>query len=163
MKLKTKNAIYSLLDLIDSLASISFLKLDLEQVNEFRSELVGLMNENTKSNYDNLIYSSNDSEILGVLSQLLLDRSKFSSATEIVEFAEKCLKMETKAYWNKRSRPEVTGIVLSQVIELSSNQRKDFLRKWYMLQDKNINFEKNHADNDTNNNEFINLWMKLYE
>lgn len=126
MKRETKEALYSLLDLMDMIGSIEFINIDIDKANSIRKEVLGVIGEKKKVE----ILDSNTEELLGILPMLLLDVNKFPSAKEILKFAEKCLNIETKNYWFKRSRAEVAGIVLNEVYEQSPQKFNKFLKAW---------------------------------
>ena len=86
MKKETKEALYSLLDLMDMLGSIEFINLDINKANSIRKEVLDVIGEKKEVT----ILDSNTEELLGILPMILLDVNKFPSAKEIMNFAEKC-------------------------------------------------------------------------
>ena len=85
MKKETKEALYSLLDLMDMLGSIEFINMDIDKANSIRKEVLDVIGEKKEV----AILDSNTEELLGILPMLLLDVNKFPSAKEILKFAEK--------------------------------------------------------------------------
>lgn len=160
MKNETKNALYSLLDFIDSIGTISFVNLDLDTVNLIRNEILNLINGNSIN--QQTLYDSNEQDLLGILPMILLDDSKFSSAREVLIFAEKCLKIQVKQYWYKRSKSEVVGIVLNEVSKQSAKQRNRFLKAWGIFQNQSIN-NINKNNNAEDNNDFVDTWFKFFD
>ena len=108
------------------------------------------------------ILDSNTEELLGILPMLLLDVNKFPSAKEILKFAEKCLNIEIKNYWLKRSRAEAAGIVLTEVYEQSPQQFNKFLKAW-----NKFNSESNSSslDNKKLSDEkgFMESWFEFFD
>lgn len=137
MKRETKEALYSLLDLMDMLGSIEFVNMDIDKANSIRKEVLDVIGEKKEVT----ILDSSTEELLGVLPMILLDINKFPSAKEILKFAEKCLNIEIKSYWLKRSRAEAAGIVLNEVYEQSPEQFNKFLKAW-----NKFNSESNSSD-----------------
>ena len=92
----------------------------------------------------------------------LLDVNKFPSAKEILKFAEKCLNIEIKNYWLKRSRAEAAGIVLNEVYEQSPQQFNKFLKAW-----NKFNSESNSSslDNKKLSDEkgFMESWFEFFD
>ena len=87
MKNETKESLYSMLDIMDAIASVSFMKIDIEKINRIRKDVLDLINE--KNDIDKL---DNDAEeLLGILPIMLLDNNRFPAAKDILYFAEKCL------------------------------------------------------------------------
>lgn len=126
MKKTTKEALYSLLDLMDILGSSDFIKVDIDKANAIRKEVLDIIGEKKEVT----ILDSSTEELLGILPMLLLDSKKFPSAKEILKFADRCLNIEIKGYWLKRSRAEVVGIVINEVYEQSPEQFNKFLKAW---------------------------------
>lgn len=156
MKKETKEALYSMLDLMDTLSNLDFVKADIERTNKIRKEVLNIINENT----DETILDKDPEELLGVLPMILLDNNKFPAAKDVLEFAEKCLNIEVKNYWYKRSKPEVIGIVISEVSKQSPNQFISFLRAWNQFNDIDVQNYKNSIES---NSGFVEKWLKFIE
>ena len=158
MKIETKEALYSLLDLMDVIGSIEFINIDIDKVNNIRKEVLAVIGEKKEVE----ILDSNTEELLGILPMLLLDVNKFPSSKEILKFAEKCLNIEIKNYWLKRSRAEVAGIVLNEVYEQSAQQFNKFLKAW-----NKFNSESNALplDNKKTIDEkgFMESWFEFFD
>ena len=160
MNKETKNALYSLLDFIDIIGTISFINLDLDAVNSIRNEVLHAINGDS-SNSD-VLYDSNEQDLLGILPMILLDDEKFSSAREVLFFAEKCLKIPVKKYWYKRSKPEVVGIVLNEVSKQSEKQRYRFLKAWDAFKNQSVNDNYKNS-NYKCNNDFVDTWFRFFD
>lgn len=156
MKTETKEALYSMLDLMDSLSNIDFVKIDIEKTNKIRKEVLNIINEKS----DDVILDKDPEELLGVLPIILLDNGRFPAAKDVLEFAEKCLNIEVKNYWYKRSKPEVIGIVLSEVSKQSQEQFIGFLRAWNKF---NGSEQKNNKFMSDSNSGFIDTWLNFFE
>ena len=158
MKKETKEALYSLLDLMDMLGSIEFINMDIDKANSIRKEVLDVIGEKKEV----AILDSNTEELLGILPMLLLDVNKFPAAEEILKFAEKCLNIEIKNYWLKRSRAEAAGIVLNEVYEQSPQQFNKFLKAW-----NKFNSESNSSslDNKILSDEkgFMESWFEFFD
>lgn len=158
---ETKNALYSILDLIDSLGTISFLKLDVDNVNMIRKEILAIIGDNKNDNRDVTILDASHSELLGMLPMILLDNTKFPSPKDVLNFAEKCLDIEVKAYWIKRSKAELVGIIISEVYKQNPKQFNQFLKTWDAFTKHANNVEK--KTNNSSNDEFIDTWFKFFD
>lgn len=158
---RTKNALYSLLDLIDSIGTISFVKLDVENVNLIKKEILTIINENNINNSNTKLLNATNTELLGILPTLLLDESKFPTTKDIITFAEKCLMVEIKSYWLKRSRAELTGIIISEVSKQNANQFNRFLNAWDSFNRKSES-EKNMMYNNVKDTDFVNIWLNFF-
>lgn len=156
MKNETKESLYSMLDVIDALGSIQFMKVDVEKVNRIRKDVLDIINE--KSDIEKL--DNNAEEILGILPIILLDDKRFQSARDILLFAEKCLNIEVKHYWFKRSKPEVVGIVLSEIYKQTPNQLNKFLKAWKKF---NINNSETDRIYEKSEQGFMDTWFKFFE
>lgn len=156
MKNETKESLYSMLDIMDAIASIGFMKTDIEKINRIRKDVLDLIND--KNDIDKL---DNDAEeLLGVLPIMLLDNNRFPVAKDVLYFAERCLGIEVKNYWYKRSKPEVVGIVISELNKQTPEQLNKFLRAW-----KNFSRNENELDSKYEKNEqgFMETWFKFFE
>ncbi len=156
MKTETKEALYSMLDLMDSLSNIDFVKIDIEKTNKIRKEVLNIINEKN----EDVILDKDPEELLGVLPIILLDNRRFPAAKDVLEFAEKCLNIEVKQYWYKRSKPEVIGIVLSEVSKQNQEQFIGFLRAWNKF---NGSEQKNNKFINDSNSGFIDTWLNFFE
>ena len=81
MKKETKEALYSLLDLMDMLGSIEFINIDMDKANSIRKEVLDVIGDKKEI----AILDSSTEELLGILPIILLDESKFPSAKEILK------------------------------------------------------------------------------
>ena len=158
MKRETKEALYSLLDLMDMLGSIEFINMDIDKANSIRKEVLDVIGEKKEVT----ILDSSTEELLGILPMILLDSNKFPSAKEILKFAEKCLNIEIKNYWLKRSRAEAAGIVLNEVYEQSPEQFNKFLKAWSKFScDSSCCRENNQQIPDEKG--FMESWFEFFD
>ena len=66
-----------------------------------------------------------------------------------------------KNYWYKRSKPEVVGIVISELNKQTPEQLNKFLRAW-----KNFSKNENELDDskyEKNEQGFMETWFKFFE
>ncbi len=156
MKTETKESLYSMLDMIDALGSVDFMKVDIDKVNRIRKDVLDIINE--KNDIEKL--ENNSEEILGVLPIILLDTKRFQSAKDVLFFAEKCLNIQLKNYWFKRSKAEVVGIVISEVKNQTPEQLSKFLKAW-----KKFNMGNGEIGEVSEKSEqgFMDTWFKFFE
>lgn len=155
MKTETKNALYSLLDLMDILGSIEFLKIDIDKANRIRKEVLSIIDNKGELS----ILNSDSEDLIGVLPKILFDENKFTSTKEILKFAETCLNIEIKPYWFKRSKSEVVGIVIGEVNSRSPEQFNKFLNAWNRFS----NIPDNMKYNTKEKMNFIETWFNFFE
>lgn len=155
MKIETKNALYSLLDLMDTLGSIDFLEIDIDKANRIRKEVLSIINNREELS----ILNSDSEELIGILPKILLDEKNFSSTKEILAFAESCLNIEIKKYWYKRSKSEVVGIIISEVNAKSPEQFNKFLNAWNRFSKMTNNIKNNKEDKK----DFMETWFDFFE
>jgi hypothetical protein len=158
LKQETKNALYSLLDLMDLLGNIDFLEIDINKANQIRKEVLDVIGNNTEMN----ILDSTSQDLLGILPSILLDSQKFASVKEIWDFAEKCLNIKLKPYWAKRSRAETVGIIINEVYHQSPEQFNKFLRTWNKF-NSNGNSSKKQLTYDEGGKGFIEAWFQFFD
>ena len=157
MKKETKESLYSLLDLMDLLGNIDFLKIDIDKTNRIRKDVLDVIGD--KSEMEILDTTSQD--LLGVLPMILLDNKKFVSVKEILNFAEKCLNIDVKPYWLRRSRAEVVGIIINVVYNQSPEQFNKFLKTWNEFNNKNNINEVNETATESKG--FIEAWFHFFD
>ncbi len=155
MKKETKDALYSLLDLMDSLGSIDFLKMDIDKANRIRKEVLSIINDNEEL----IILDRNSEELIGILPKILLNEKNFTSAKDILKFAETCLNIEIKPYWYKRSKPEVVGIVINEVNSKSPEQFNKFLNAWNRFSNMSDDIKYTNRDKT----DFMETWFNFFE
>lgn len=156
MKNETKESLYSMLDIMDAIASVSFMKTDIEKINRIRKDVLDLINN--KSDIDKL--DNNSEELLGSLPIMLLDNNRFPAAKDVLYFAEKCLNIEVKKYWYKRSKPEVVGIVISELNKQTPEQLNKFLKAWKNFNKGEIELNKSYEKNEYG---FMETWFKFFD
>lgn len=158
MRNETKDALYSLLDLMDVIGNVGFVQMDIDKANRIRKEVL----EEINGKKNNITDRSAD-EMLGVLPTMLLDTDKFANTKEILEFAEKCLDIDVKNYWLKRSRQEVIGIIIGEVSKQNQKQFNRFLKAW---DEFNLNTNGNAKTYDTkaeNKEGFMDRWFRFFD
>ena len=108
------------------------------------------------------ILDSSTDELLGILPMILLDKNKFPSAKEILKFAEKCLNIEIKNYWYRRSRAEAAGIVLNEVYMQSPEQFNNFLKAWNKFNSASTSSGLNDKQM-TDEKGFMEAWFEFFD
>jgi hypothetical protein len=159
MKKETKDALYSLLDLMDMLGSMNFIKMDIDKANSIRKEVLDVIGEKKEVT----ILDSSTEDLLGILPVILLDSNKFPSAKEILKFAEKCLNIPIRNYWLKRSRAEVIGIVINEVYEQSPEQFNKFLRAWSKFSNGTDSLSKDDKEHLADSKGFMEAWFQFFD
>ena len=158
MKKETKDALYALLDLMDMIGSIDFIDMDINKANSIRKEVLDVIGEKKEVT----ILDSSTDELLGILPMILLDKNKFPSAKEILKFAEKCLNIEIKNYWYRRSRAEAAGIVLNEVYMQSPEQFNNFLKAWNKFNSASTSSGLNYKQM-TDEKGFMEVWFEFFD
>lgn len=163
MRKDTKEFIYLLLDFIDVLtksnSSNALFKIDHYQLMEIKDELFLLMHDDSEK------ISSDEGKLIpnliGTLPFILVDKNKFPTNNDIVKFAECSLKLEIPN-WEKKSREEIIGRIISQIAAQNESELKDFFEIWNKFNDKKIkqNKKKNIQQNNSN---FVDTWLKFFE
>jgi putative cell wall-binding protein len=162
MKSETKEALYSLLDLIDTISSLNFVSINLDKTNKIREEVLDIINNNTTSSSNKL--ENKKIEFVGILPTILLDKTKFPANKDILTFAEKCLKIEVKDYWRTRKREEVVGRIISEVATQNERELEYFIKAWDLFNkdDSDIKVKKKNK-NSTNKDSFIDTWFNFFD
>lgn len=158
MKKRQRMLIYALLDLMDMIGSIDFIDMDINKANSIRKEVLDVIGEKKEVT----ILDSSTDELLGILPMILLDKNKFPSAKEILKFAEKCLNIEIKNYWYRRSRAEAAGIVLNEVYMQSPEQFNNFLKAWNKFNSASTSSGLNDKQM-TDEKGFMEAWFEFFD
>lgn len=157
MMKETKDALYILLDLLDSIHKSSGEK-ELIQVEGSKLKKV-------KDDIFNLILISDEdekiceekTELIGILPSVLIDTKKFPTIESLNKFAEKSLNFQIP-FWNKRNRTEIIGRIISEIDTKKGDDFDIFFNAWkdFVNGDKNKNYEPGKKD-------YVNVWLEFFD
>ncbi len=153
MKNNTKELIYTILDILDVFQrSNQIFKNDAININDAKSELFSLINENNKNSKNNI------HELIGTIPSILIDKSKFPSNGDIVKFAEKTLHISVPS-WEKKKREEIIGRIVYVIAEKKPSDLNKFIEPWEEFNSLQTNDIKKTKDK-TN---FVETWLEFFE
>lgn len=149
MKEETKNIIYTILDLLDSLSKTSqdqpnFIKIDKNILNEVKLEILNMISSDER---DQINRDNRKTELIGMLPYVLIDKNKFPSNSDIYRLAKNSLDLEISR-WDKRSRDELIGILISQIAMKKEADLENFFNAWkkFIENNKTQKYEQSSRD-----------------
>lgn len=162
MDSSTKESLYSLLNLIDYLESVSFISLDVNKVNQIRESIFSVINSN-----DNEKSTNSEKEYNYDFTKLIVDfftsKKLFKNKEEIVNYLENNFKIKNAKKWEKKTVNDIIGNV---VVFISSQDEEYFNYIVNEMNDKIKNLDissKNKKSKNSNKNTFVNTWFNYFE
>jgi hypothetical protein len=162
MDSSTKESLYSLLNLIDYLESVSFISLDVNKVNQIRESIFSVINSN-----DNKKSINSEREYNYDFTKLIVDfftsKKLFKNKEEIVNYLENNFKIKNAKKWEKKTVNDIIGNV---VVFISSQDEEYFNYIVNEMNDKIKNLDissKNKKSKNSNKNTFVNTWFNYFE
>ena len=162
MDSSTKESLYSLLNLIDYLESVSFISVDVNKVNQIRESIFSVINSN-----DNEKSISSEKEYKYDFTKLIVDfftsKKLFKTKEEIVNYLENNFKIKNAKKWEKKTVNDIIGNV---VVFISSQDEEYFNHIVNEMNDKIKNLDissKNKKSNSLNKNTFVSTWFNYFE
>ena len=162
MDSSTKESLYSLLNLIDYLESVSFISLDVNKVNQIRESIFSVINSN-----NNVKKISSGNEYQCDFTKLIVDfftsKKLFKTKEEIVNYLENNFKIKNAKKWEKKTVNDIIGNV---VVFISSQDEEYFNHIVNEMNDKIKNLDissKNKKSNSLNKNTFVSTWFNYFE
>jgi len=162
MDSSTKESLYSLLNLIDYLESVSFISLDVNKVNQIRESIFSVINSN-----NNVKKISSGNEYQYDFTKLIVDfftsKKLFKTKEEIVNYLENNFKIKNAKKWEKKTVNDIIGNV---VVFISSQDEEYFNHIVNEMNDKIKNLDissKNKKSKNSNKNTFVNTWFNYFE
>ena len=162
MDSSTKETLYSLLNLIDYLESVSFISVDVNKVNQIRESIFSVINSN-----DNEKSISSEKEYKYDFTKLIVDfftsKKLFKTKEEIVNYLENNFKIKNAKKWEKKTVNDIIGNV---VVFISSQDDGYFNYIVNEMNEKIRNLDissKNKKSKSSNNNTFVNTWFNYFE
>ncbi len=159
MKEETKNIIYTILDLLDSLSKTSqdqpnFIKIDKNILNEVKLEILNMISSDER---DQINRDNRKTELIGMLPYVLIDKNKFPSNSDIYRLAKNSLDLEISR-WDKRSRDELIGILISQIAMKKEADLENFFNAWkkFIENNKTQKYEQSSRD-------FVSIWLEFFD
>ena len=162
MDSSTKESLYSLLNLIDYLESVSFISVDVNKVNQIRESIFSVINSN-----DNEKSISSEKEYKYDFTKLIVDfftsKKLFKTKEEIVNYLENNFKIKNAKKWEKKTVNDIIGNV---VVFVSSQDDDYFVHIVNEMNEKIKNLDissKNKKSKNSNKNTFVNIWFNYFE
>lgn len=162
MDSSTKESLYSLLNLIDYLESVSFISLDVNKVNQIRESIFSVTNSN-----NNVKKISSGNEYQYDFTKLIVDfftsKKLFKTKEEIVNYLENNFKIKNAKKWEKKTVNDIIGNV---VVFISSQDDDYFVHIVNEMNEKIKNLDissKNKKSKNSNKNTFVNTWFNYFE
>jgi hypothetical protein len=157
MQNETKESLYMLLDLLDSIdktsKSTNLMNINKERLDVVKSEILKLMSE--FENYETNKTIKND--LIGILPSVLLDEKNFPTIESIAKFAEKSMNIELR-FWDKRKKAEVIGRLITEINKKDENELVLFWKAW-----KNFLLKGKDSKQPALKKDFVDVWLEFFE
>jgi hypothetical protein len=157
MQNETKESLYMLLDLLDSIdktsKSTKLLNIDKERLNVVKNEIFNLMSESENCGMNKTIKN----DLIGILPSVLLDEKNFPTIEAIARFAERSMNIELR-FWNKRKKAEVIGRLIT---EINKKDEEDLVLFWKAWRDFLIRGKD--TKQTTSKRDFVDVWLEFFE
>jgi hypothetical protein len=160
MKQETKNALYMLLDLLDSLEKTSnnnsLLILDSIKMENVKEDIFKYLNEEPNRDYGNK--RDTKSELIGILPSVLIDEKRFPTNESLAKFSESSLNFKIP-FWKKRSRTEIVGRIIDNINRRNDNELIELTEIWKrFIDDKEYERQKNLVEKK----DFVDIWLDFF-
>ncbi len=155
MRESTKDVLYMLLDLLDSLvrsSNESLIKVNKDELKNVKSEIFEMIHPEYSST-DNK--SLNKKNLIGSLPFVMMDKKKFPSNESIIRLAEKSLHFSLPN-WEKKSREEIIGRVIADIALKDEHKLKVFYDAW----NKFISSEEEQQKGAKQ--DFVKTWLDFF-
>lgn len=159
---QTKDSLYSLLDLLDSLSNMNFLTPNIDKINSLRTIILSTISEKKELNKN----SFNISNSILELQKFLSNKKNFKYKSDLVGFAEKFLDSKSIELVSKKSAmDDMINKILICILEMDENTQIEILLKTNF-------FISSQKPNDKNNKKiskkgdhsnFMNTWFNFFE
>lgn len=163
MKQATKDAIYMILDLLDSVSRTAkntpnFIKIDENTLKDVKNELLELLNQS------NSAYSIKNvdkkTELIGTLPSVLASREKFPKNEDIAKLAQRSLNYEAPS-WKTRGRDAIIGMIIDEIARRNEDELKDFFEKWNNFLINNEN--RKYINMGPGRKQFVDVWLDFFD
>jgi hypothetical protein len=157
MQNETKESLYMLLDLLDSIdktsKSTNLLNIDRDRLNVVKSEIFNLMSESENDKTNKNIKT----DLIGIIPSVLLDEKNFPTIESIAKFAEKSMNIELM-FWDKRKKAEVIGRLITEINKKNEEELILFWNAWrkFLIRGKD-------AKQQTFKKDFVDVWLEFFE
>lgn len=160
MKQETKNALYILLDLLDSLEKTSnangLLAIDNIKIKNVKAEIFNYINENMDKSYGTK--RDTKSELIGILPAVLIDEKRFPNNKALAKFSEKSLNFKIP-FWEKRSKTEIVGRIIDNINRRNDNELIELTNIWKKFIEDD---EFNHNIEVEGKKDFVDVWLDFF-
>lgn len=155
MRKETKDVVYIVLDMLDSIAKTSkdnyhFIQINENMLRETKNELFGLLTQTQKEEI-----RDKKTELIGILPSILIDKNKFPNNEDIVKLAENSLNLVIPS-WRKRSRNEIIGILMAKIATKEERELELFFSAWR-------EFIKDKSRKEEEKKNFVDVWLEFFD
>lgn len=138
MNKDTKEALYSLLDLMDIFSAKSFINIDKEKMNIVRDEILKLISGEMQIEATVQKEATDISLVptgqltkefmLATLLEVLLNQKNFSKKEDLLDFAKNELKLSVKDTWYKSTRASAIGNVMVEFDKQDESKYEEYYK-----------------------------------
>lgn len=168
---QTKKSIYSLLNLIDFLDTVDFIKIDMEKFNKIRESLFEITNkENSEITVSQQFINSQNLtkdryELIKIIPIFFKSKKIFKKKIDILNFLSENLKISKAKNWKNKTIDDISGNIILIILSLKNEEYNEFVNtlNFYISSNElNLSSKTNSIKKSTKNN-FMNMWFDFFE
>jgi hypothetical protein len=160
MRQETKDALYMLLDLLDSMEKTSnnnsLLNLNSVKIKNVKEDIFKYLNEEINKDYTTK--RDTKSELIGILPSVLIDEKRFPTNEALAKFSENSLNFKIP-FWKKRGRTEIVGRIIDNINKRNDNELVEITNIWKkFIDDPEYVRQKNFVEKK----DFVDIWLDFF-
>jgi len=157
MRKETKDVVYIVLDMLNSISKTSkddshFIYIDETILKDVENEIFGLLTQPQTQKEE---MRDKKTKLIGILPSILMDKNKFSNNEDIVKLAENSLNLRIPG-WRKKSRNEIIGIVIAKIATKEERELELFFSAWR-------EFIKDKSRKKEEKKNFVDVWLEFFD
>lgn len=165
MQEEIKNSLYSLLDLIDALNSVEFLKVDLEKSNKIRDVILSAISENTQSSKMPATQTGSDDIFIHIYT-FLSSKKRFKKKNDLIEYASEHLKIKSANKWSGKTINDIIGNIIIEIMTAKNHEMLITLTKDIRDtkdNEKSKKSSKNKKSSSKSSSTFMDTWFNFFD
>jgi hypothetical protein len=159
MHKETKDVLYMLLDILDSMHKTSkgnnLFDIDETKLKIIKKEIFDIIKNIDIENNEKA--PDKKAELIGILPSVLVDLSKFPNNEDLNKLAESSLNFQIP-FWRKRSRHEIIGRIITEIDNKEGEEFDMFFNAWKEF----VKIDKKDSDVRDKKN-FVNIWLEFFD
>lgn len=168
MDKEIKNSLYSLLDLMDSLNSIEFLKVDVDKTNKIREIILSTINQKQEQDEASTSSQKSGEDIFIYIYNFLSSKKMFKKKDDLIEYADTKLKIKSSNKWKTKTINDIIGNIMVEIIKSKNEDMIKTITK--DIQESNITktstkskLNSKKEKNSKSSSKFMDTWFNYFD